>query len=180
MRNWIHQRKNQVFILMIGISIVLLSNVIHPKREKRTYHQQKTTALKQRYHQLHRFALHTSYHLEQQPQREKETASLEKRISDWSSTKTLQKRLGAWQRQHGLKVVRQKFQETPVDDRFGQIRIEQSLLGNYSGLTQYLQKILAPESLLLMDRCIFENTSPLDVDPVLTLHLNLSTFYLQP
>jgi hypothetical protein len=174
---WLRQKPNQLFILFIGLSILIFNNLILRRHEQIRYHNERITNLTLKAEQLGRYKLHTPHHQAQQPVIEQQTRQLAQSISVWTTTKSLQTRLGQLQRSHHLEVIRQTIQESPLDETFGQIEVQQTLSGSYAGHVDYLKALVIPDSLLIIENVRFENTEPLTADPILTADLTLKTFY---
>jgi Tfp pilus assembly protein PilO len=177
MKLWLRQKSNQVFILIVALCILIFSNIILPGHEQIHYHTGQTANLKLQVQQLSRYELHIKHHQAQQAAVHQNTQRLTQAVSVWTSTKSLQTRLGQLQRAHKLKVVRQRIHESPLDDTFGQIEVQQSLTGSYTDHIGYLKALMAPGNLLILESGRFENTAPLVADPTLTADLTLKTFY---
>jgi len=180
MRNWIRQKRNQVFILMLAGAILLLNNFGLPRHEQLAHHKDKIAILASRHRQLSQYALHTEYHETRHSEIQAQRTSLQQSLTARTTAKTLQQWLGQLQRQYRLKVIRQKVEEQPLDEQFGQIEVQQTLSGTYVNLHHYLEAVMKPESLLILEDGSFENQAPLDANPTLLVQLTFKSFYLKP
>jgi len=176
MKKWLNQRTNQISILLIALSVLVVSNIILPSYDTLAYFQDKSASLERQYQHLYGYSLHVRYHEENLPQLQQQLSGLEDQFATLQDTTRLQNLLGIIQRKHRLKVEAQAIKKGKLSPDLEAIQVSQTLNGKYDDLVQYLTAASEIHDSLLLENCDLENRDPLSEDPLLVARLQFTLF----
>jgi len=178
MNKWLKVRNNQITVVLIGITLILLFNFILPGFEKLPYYRNKISQLEIQKKRLKRYSLHMDYHEELHEEYKHQVQALQAKFQAIRDTNWLQKMLGKLQRKHHLRIEVQDIETSEMDELFDQVLVKQRLKGEYADHMKYLIALTDPKSTLVTTKCSFENLNPTETDPELVMTLEFK--YILP
>ncbi|MBU2514488.1 hypothetical protein KJ966_24440 [bacterium] len=172
-KDWIHNRKIQLFALAVLLNTYLVFAVLFPALEEIPYYETKIDRLDQTKQILETYVLHIDYYSHKSGQTSQRVNSYRNQFKTIKDPSFLPVFFNTLQQKHHVKVISQGFEISNKNPDLFQVNISQSLEGNFHELSQYLESFALTNKYLIIVNCRFINNSPLEKDPLLTLEIEL-------
>lgn len=175
--NLIIIKKWKIILVLFFLNGLLLFGVISPLIEKNNYYQSKTDKIQRTLNNLEKYKHYQKHHTTRYAELEKQYLQLQ---NQWTkvNSETFEKLLRASQRKFKLALKSQNISATIKNQNYSFIVIQQTLVGKYSQLLNYIKVLSSGELPVLLLEFDLINTEPESQTPLLSTNIKFRYFKL--